>query len=539
MTQNALYVEVKKRKREKIEKKFPALEACEHDHYLALYKYIANCPQCFFNEIVYKDYSLWLEKRDMKNRGKMRKYIEEHMAEFNKAFLHLEEINLLEWHDSVEKFENFELIRFIDQKIHPSYLRLVEAVMHPFLHMVAFFSRLDRGKSTDGLDIWNVIEELKKESIIKTAVIPYCNSIRNGIAHGGVTYLQKEIKYKDKKGNEDKYFDTDIVKIFDNLLDVCNALALGMSVFYLKHLNLNYELPQQLLVEELKAETECFWWNIVGCTPSEFSGLNQLVIYAQSNTYDKRKINTSVIQTGILAEYFAPSYSRYFVSIRSSKMLPGWAAFDGNKLSQLRTRAELSIDDYKGVVEDDLIFLVNRFKLPSILEKLIDWFNVPSIISKINTYFYCIKLIWYVLKEDFRKIFARLNIIISEAEIHRNGGWSILNGKVYIEDDDISQELIAKLYHRIIKKSLLHSRKQLSIFNLVRYLPLGHAQINVYRKKYRRRTLDSLGLSSDHICRVRVERISRIKSLYLLDSEIEKKGCYTIEWNKAWLEREQ
>ncbi|MDO9028650.1 MAG: hypothetical protein Q7U68_07330, partial [Candidatus Roizmanbacteria bacterium] len=231
----------------------------------------------------------WLEDRNRTSQAAFQQYLFEHDAELNRTFLHLEEVNNLEWHDFFEKLDDFELIRFIDQQIHPTYLRLTEAVFTPLCRIVAHFSRVDRGKGTDGLDLWPIVEELEKTSLCEV-VNPYKHIVRNAIAHGGITYLQNEILYGDKKGNEEKHSDTDIVRTFDDLLDTCNALALAFSVFLLVHQPHGYSLPQQLLLDELKEEKKAPWWEVVGCTPSKFTGLNQLIVYARPSTSDYGKV---------------------------------------------------------------------------------------------------------------------------------------------------------------------------------------------------------------------------------------------------------
>lgn len=525
ITKNALLQDKHSRLREDLKARFPELADCPHDHFLALTKYISRIPQSFFSDNVYSYFLSWLKERDRKERVALKQYLAINETELNRAFLHLEEINQLEWHDYFEASDDYELIRFVDQKIHPTYLRLTEAVLYPLLRIVAYYSRLDRDKLTDGLDIYNVVEELKM-SPLKDATDAYRHTIRNGIGHGGITYLMKEIRYRDKKGNEEKYSDLEVIRLFDDLLDTCNALSLGLSVFLLKYQQHGYKLHQQLLIDELKEETRTPWWEIVGCTPSEFPGLNQLVIYVQSRTSDKSKITISSFHSGILAEYFAPNYDRYVFSIRSQKSWPGFVAFDGKKLSQLKNKPDVRLEDYKGVIVDDLIFFVPRFKMPRVLLKL-------------QTIIYSFQLHWPGIMTDLREKLGWPDISIRETKIHRNSWGCVLNGSVYIQRNkagELDQDAIRKACSRIVKKSLSHARHQSSSLSLSRYLPLGFAHISVFRKNYRRRRLASFGLGSDLIGTIRIQRIGRITSPDITGSIIEKKGRYRIAWNSAWLE---
>ena len=355
--------------RTNIKQRFPELSQCPNDRFFSIHKYIKRSPQRFYSHSVYNKFMEWLKERDKTSQGALKKYLHESNAELNRAFLHLEEINNLDWHDFFEKLDDFELIRFIDQQIHPTYLRLTEAVYSPFCRIIAYFSRIDRGKGVDGLDLYPIVEELGKTSLVEV-VNPYKHLVRNAIAHGGITYFQNEILYRDKKGQEEKHSNTNIVRAFDDILDTCNALALSLSVFLLLKQPKGYVLPQQLLLDELKEETRAPWWEVIGCTPSKFTGLNQLIVYARPSTSDYAKVRLSTFQTGVLSERFAPGYDRYFFSIRSSSSWPGWAAFDGKKLHDLRNNQDAVLEDYKGTIQDDMIFYVPPIKMPTIIYRI-------------------------------------------------------------------------------------------------------------------------------------------------------------------------
>jgi len=506
--ENPLMRETHKRQRAELLLQFPKLGSCPHVHFLLLRKYLLSSPHRFYLESVYSKL-YWLETRDKKDRNNLQNYLSSITAELNRSFLYLEEINS---YDHFEKLDDYELIRFIDQEIHPTYLRLVEAVFYPIIRIAAYYSRLDRGKNTEGLDLWNTVQEIKNSNLSE-ATKPYRHIVRNGIAHGGVTYLQKEILYHDKKGNKEKYNDSDVIKNFDDFLDTCNGLALSLTIFLLSHQPFGYELTQQLLIDELRAETETPWWQIIGCIPSEFTGLNQLLIYACSKTYDYRKVQMSAFQTGILAEQFAPGFDRYFLSIRSRKSLPGWAAFDGKRLRQLRLKGNPKLEEYKGVIENDLIFYVPHWKL-------------PKFISRFNTYKFSFLLHWQNGIADIRKQLGLLNITVREAIIHRNSWGCVLNGSVYIKAQkiEINKNLIKKSCRRIVHKALSNARSHTSRMKLERYLPLGFARVSVFQKDYRRRRLSGYGLEKDLVCTVQVQKIKRIKSPDLFGSTIENIG---------------
>ena len=522
--ENPLLRNTHARKRSDIKEHFPELEDCPHDHFLSIHKYIKRSPQRFYSQSVYSKFLGWLEDRNRISQGALQQYLTEHDAELNRAFLHLEEINNLDWHDFFEKLDNIEFIRFIDQQIHPSYLRLTEAVFTPFCRIVAYFSRVDRGSGTDGLDLFPIVEEIERTSL-SDVVNPYKHIVRNAIAHGGITYLQNEILYCDKKGNEEKYSDRDIVRTFDDLLDSCNALALALSLFLLVNQPNGYRLPQQLLLEELKEETKTPWWEVVGCTPSKFTGLNQLIIYARPNTADYGKVQLSTFQTGVLVESFVPGYDRYFFSIRSSSSWPGWAAFDGKKLHDLRNKQDAILEDYKGVLENDLVFYVPRIK-------------TPRFIARIQNIILSFRLNMPIAILDIKRQLGLPEIYIREANIHRNAWGAVLNGSVFVEyhKGSITQDIIRKIRKKAVRKALSEARKKTPICKIIRFLPLGYARISVFCKDYRRRRLSGYGLGPHLVCTIQVKRIRRIQSPDIMGSTIEQLGGYRIAWNRAWLE---
>ncbi len=259
---NPLLREIHKRNRKSLLVRFPELANASNGEYLALIKYINHKPECFFSLNTFETFLIWIQDRDMESRFEFREYLNNNTVKLDQAFFHLKEVNNLSWHDYFEKLDEYEFIRFIDKEIHPSYLRLVEGVLEHFIHAVAYYSRISRGKGTDGLDIWSIVQELSFTSLSEV-VKPYNHLVRNGIAHGGITFLQNMVKYRDKKGNEETYNDSEVIRLFDDLLDVCNGLALALSLFFLTHQKDGYNVPRELLLDELRESTRTlggkFW----------------------------------------------------------------------------------------------------------------------------------------------------------------------------------------------------------------------------------------------------------------------------------------
>lgn len=524
--QNPLTRERDSSDRARLTAAFPALQSYSEPHFLALRRYLDSRPERFFDEKVYDTYLDWLQRRDERDVEPLKEYLLQSDAEINRAMLFLREINSDLLHDGPLKTDTgdeYDLVRFIDKHVHPTYLRLIEAVLTPLARPVAYFSRLDHGKGTDGLGIWSIVQELE-QSPNDCLIRPYQHTIRNGIAHGGITFLQDEIRYRDKKGNEETFATASVVRLFDDLLDTCNGLAVALKVFLLVSRDRGYRTPHELLVEELQEETRTPWWTIEGCVESEIPGKSQLIVYARPNSRYYAKVQWSTIQSGILTEFFAPGYDRYFFSLRSRMAWHGWAAFDGKKLRDLR---EAGIDDllqYGGIVEDDLIFYNPRQ-------------TMPALFGKLDTLAKSLRVHMPMVMQQMRDKLGIPCIVCRNASVHRNSWGAVVNGAVVVEglDDETAVSVIREHRRRIIKSVIKRARRD-GRFNAASYLPVGYANVAVFRKDYRRRRLSGFGLGKDLVCTVRFQRMSRIKAPDIFGSTVETIGRWRIAWNEAWLE---
>ncbi len=181
---------------------FSALENCPQEHLLVLRPYLNRRPDRFFDKRAYFTYLHWLKLRDQQMSEQLKEYLAGFDTDISRALFTLKEINVEDWHDNqLTNGDDYELNRVIDKHVHPAYLRLIEAVLVPLLRPIAHFSRIDRQKGTEGLDAWPIVQELQglpEECLTKQ----YEHTVRNGIAHGGITFLQDEIRYRDQRGNE-------------------------------------------------------------------------------------------------------------------------------------------------------------------------------------------------------------------------------------------------------------------------------------------------------------------------------------------------
>ena len=342
---------------------FPVLRTAEDPQFLSLWKYLDACPQRFLSTVAYKTYLNSLLQLHASRKEELLRLLHDQRPHLDNAYRHADDICGQDWHDAeIPAQDDYSQLIFIDQELHPAYLRLTEAVFRPLLHIPAHFSRLDRGKGTEGLDLHQIVEELTS-SDFDHILDPYDPLMRNGIAHGGITYSSDLIQYQDKTGNRRQLDTYGIIRRFDNLLDVSNGLLLALSIFMFTRDDQRYELPANLLVDELRAATRTPYWSVVGCLPASHANKSQLVVHARPDTLDRLKVQFSLFHSAIMLEKLAPGYERYFFSFQSKKCRPGFAVFDGRKLATLR-KSKAPLEGYDDVLEDNLLFFVPRLPLP-------------------------------------------------------------------------------------------------------------------------------------------------------------------------------
>jgi len=503
---------------------FPHLASCQSTPYLALRPYLFGCPERFFDRRIHALALDWLRHRDAADRKRLQEYFRDAAPELSAAMLFLRQINSEAWHDRpLVKGDDFEVVGFVDRVLHPTYLRLVEGVFAPLVRPMAHFSRLDRGKSTEGLDVFNLVEELASTPLAPCGSA-YHHTVRNGIGHGGITYLQREIRYRDKRnsGTLDVW---SVVRLCDDMVDSCNALASAMKLFLLTTGSSGYQSPHELLVEELMEESRSPWWTINGCLQSEVPGGRQLLVYARPESRDVLKIQWASVQSAALAESLAPGFDRYFLSLRSSKGWPGWAAFDGGRLRQARESGAMGAHDFAVALEEGGFFYVPTPR-------------VPRVLARLDTLVQSFRMQWPLARRQISENLGRVPLAARHANMHRNSWGYVLDGAVIIPGADAASAaaVIRSNRRRILRAAARVARAEQPLFSLARYVPLGYARVAVLNCDFRRRRLSSFGLNPELVCTVQLQRIRRIKSPDIMGSTVEASGKWRIAWNRAWID---
>lgn len=511
--------------RKQVNQQFQELPSDDTASVLSLHKYLTSRPEKFYSRSAFSLYLDGLAGIELSYSRELKEYLDESSKELDDTFRNVREINKLEWHDAALSSNEYQALTFVDREVNPAYLRLSEAVFCPLLRVIAYFSRVARRAGVQGLNLHNVVAELKG-SQYDDIVSSYRDLMRNGTAHGGISYSSLGITYRDARGNEETLDRYDVLGRFDDLLDVCNGLILALSVFLLSRPPGYCALPRNLMVEELECETRSPYWHVNAALPStQASGGSQLIVFCDVLTMDIDKVRFSALQTAILAEKFAPGFERYFLTFRSRNSVGGFAVFDGKNLERHRlSRAD--IEEYGDVTQEFLPMFLSQDRTPRIIHRAI-------------SLFYALQLSVPVIRADFRERTSSPVINVRNSQVHRNSWGLVLNSDVVIEHGSaaIDQALIRRISRKIIRRSLADARRKLPWFSALRYLPLGFASVHIYANDHRARRLAGFGLGADLIGTVRRQLIRRIKAPDIFGSTVENWRGLRLAWNREWLDR--
>lgn len=510
-------------KRCRILESFPELSTCSREDYLSLWKYLEGTPERFYSLQSYKSMIDFLDDVSTTSPLILEEIFERPEWAPDIAFRTLAEINAREFNDSVVPSDEYEMISFCENHIHPAYLRLVESCFSYFIYPIAAYQRISRNRALDGLDLYNRVEELEGTPY-SSLVNHYNNTIRNSIAHGGVIYKHAEIIYQDKSGQV-SLSTREIVACYDDLLDICNGLSLGYRVYFCTNRDFlekhKIRIPLPILVEELKAETEAPGWRIEGCVESEVVGdESQLIVFSTNTFLDPMKLQYHVVRSALLCEMFAPGYAHYFFSLNSRHSLLGYAGFNGEHVEEFRTKGlpeegNLNIFDHRG------LSFRPRPRLPHFV------FRISTFISVFRT------TISLVIKSTAQEI-RPLSMISRVVEVHRNGSFAVVNGSVVLKttEAEILEETVRANSKAILRKAIRKARKNAKAADISKYLPIGYARILVFSRDMRVRRLRNSGLASELICTVQQKRLERIKAPDILGGFPEEYRGLHIVWNK-------
>lgn len=296
---------------------------------LSTIKYINERPYKFFDKNTYFDYFNFLTDLKKHNLRNLKHILKHNLRDINIALKHLQTISILEIHDTPLPDDQSEYILQIDQLINPNYLKLIESIFSNLIKPIAYEYLLSINKNTDSLtNIFNIVEAIKKTKYEYLSTV-YIHTIRNGIAHGDITYKEHEVIFKDLRNNTKEIQYHEYINIFDQLLDYCNAMSLALTNFYLLHNDFlqkhKIEVPPAILEEEFKCRCNNYYWSINTILETrQLQSQKQLSIYINNELLDYNKVQFYTLRTAIFLEQYTSNYHRFAFHLKNK-----WSKYIG------------------------------------------------------------------------------------------------------------------------------------------------------------------------------------------------------------------
>lgn len=509
--------------RSSIIKEFPELDIDNNANYLSFKEFLSDSPQSFYTRNLTSKYYQFIEKLFIEEPKRFKLIYLENYPEFNLAFKYLDQINSLSFHDTKLPSDTIDLLRSVDSNYNFSYLKLQEGVFHKFIFPIAYFNRLKRDVSATGLKLFNCIEELKNTRFVDL-IYCYNNTIRNAIAHGGVSFTERRIVYNDSKGIPISKDPFEVIRLFNLMVDNCNAMSLAWRkfLFNYKHklISFNLHLPKHLLYKEIKANSDSPGWEIQEIF--EFENIkkkSQMNVYVK-HSLPKRELYFHLFRTGILAESSVPRFDRYYITSTSKRKWPSSISLNGEILNNNRLNGITEITKYTGAVESIYVFEPKRFG--------------DKIFSFYKNFSGAFKATYEIQKSKVDNVKLKRKFKFKYAEAHLRGLKMVANDISIIVDPNYRNnvvDLIRSNFKSIVK--IFSSRAKDEIKNKKSFLSsILYCRIFIYEKDQRR--IDLSGLTENLICTITLNNSNKIKNIDILGGHLELLGNYRIVWNNNW-----
>lgn len=517
--------------REIIHDRFSVLADAQAEDCLSLVSYLNSSPEKFYSDKDYENLFSFLTGLLNTHGQELKLFLEKHEREVGLALKYLNEINeLRQTHEEILPSDDYELILWVDKNINFNYLRLIEGVWGTLILPVAHFDLLERGKDTRTLKQISSRADILKRGRYSNLTDYYSSTIRNGIAHGDVSYSDGEIIFRDNRGNEQKLGLREFVRWFDLLIDQCNGMALALKVFFISKREAlqkkSIPFPRQIFSDELKVSATAPGWGFIDALDSyaPVQKKSQLNIYVKNSSFFYSHVLYYCLRTAILAESFMQGYQRYFISIITEKGYPGFAAFDGELLKDFRQKAVSDLATYGQAIESSGIFFAPKYKLPKIFQK-------------VSTLIYSFQGMMPTLWQNEVMTHWKSPFQIRDVRSHRKGLRLVIRDPSLVIKDEFKFDVVTLIRAErkvIVRKATRAARREYSLLSPFRYLPVSYVRVMIYDKDFRKRHLRNSGLMPNLVCTIEVNSSKRIKTIDILGGRVECIGKYRVVWNKNW-----
>ncbi len=201
-------------------------------------------------------------------------------------------------------------------EFHPEYLRRCEYIFTNLI--ILYWAILKKGSVRTDFEIKGAVSFLRSKGT-ELLLAGYDEKVRNGIAHGQVTFGLSDIQYGDNRFLY-KLQDDEFLYLFDTLWRTLNSLAIAILIFIARNhssiSSVNNPLPTSIISLIAAAETERGGLSLKGVIESETQSSRQLHILIETIFNKRESILLECSQIAIrLLDAGAVGYSRFVFEI--------------------------------------------------------------------------------------------------------------------------------------------------------------------------------------------------------------------------------
>lgn len=482
-----------------------------------LQSFLTSSPEKYYNQEAYNTYYDFLYESLQNNKSEFLDFLNRKEEAINISYKLLENTNSKPIHECEVKSSD---ATFIDEYINYNYLQLLEGVLSIFIQLTTYIQLINENKKTDNSDLYTCICKLSKTKFSYLSAV-YEHTVRNGIGHGKVIYLESKAEYFDKKDNKSTIYYYQLINKFDSLLDIVNGFALAYLIFWHKELRLlKVDMPRQLLFQEVKLNSTLPTWEILSVINQQILEKRQLAISINSLCSSQAELRDEAIKTAVHASQLGyGKFDEIYLHITHNNY-PGYVKFDTGILNSIK--GAVSSNDYIPAVTDSLEWFFHGFveNMPASMDSNALVYSVNSakrlaIEESIGAFIY-------------KDIYQYVNSF--------NDFMRIKDARYVYNGVELDKKQIVNLIKTSLPKLLAHTRsksKELTTANNHLQVPIKYICISVYEENKRGRTLRSNGIKPNLICTIQYNATTT-GSIKLMDSKIEYFQGVVFNWNHYW-----
>lgn len=509
---------------------FPELENCGHEFFAFMSLYAREIPWTFFDRGIATNALRVLNEIRSTNDRLLLSFFTDRHGEIEIAFRSLDEINRAPFHDRDWWIvPDLDQIRDIRELIHPAYLQLCEGVLKTLLHPIAVFQRRKGGSNSETFKADERIDAAKNAGL--GAFGSFDSVVRNAIAHGRVKFAKDSIRYRNIGMSEDEALrktPSETLRLFEDLLDLCNGLAVAYRLFVLLDKKLLFsesaQVPPALVFPEVQHQLNTVGWQVRDYLEYEYGNVERdLNLFVTSSYFDDHKTRLSVIRAATFASRFMPSFDRCYVRLERRGRNGGWGLFDTTKIRDLLRRGITDGPSYLTAAPDGgfIVFAWSRY------------FRVFGPLRLIGSITDVLRTSWPALRGQTQRPEVRHVRTVSKRTYACVTATTVL----HIDDLQTAMNFVANNVRSLLREAVKAGWKQPETSRWLRWLPVGNIQVDVLRSDRRRRQLVSSGIEDPNLlCRIVRKTRGQIPITPLHESVPQEFGDVKVFWNRAAIE---